>query len=232
MIIRNWMQTEPVTVTSDTLVVDAQRLVSDHDLRILPVVDEGRLRGVLTRKNLNEAANCVARTQNIHEVNYFVNRLKVKDLMNRMVKTVNDDDTVEYCMLKGQRESVSTFPVLREGSLVGLVSEVEIFNSLLQILGAEEKWHGVSIGPVEVPSGTLSRVAALVEDSGATLHAVFTMRIKNSTKKKIILRFESENLAQVVDVLRQTGYGPFEVISEVQACRMEANNHEVTCPAH
>ncbi|MEW6267237.1 MAG: CBS domain-containing protein [Thermodesulfobacteriota bacterium] len=231
MIVRNWMQKNPITVTGDTPVVEAQHLVSEHDLRILPVMEGGRLRGVLTRKNLNEAANCVARTQNIHEVNYFVNRLKVKDLMNRMVKTVDINDTVEYCMLKGRRESVSTFPVLENGVLVGLVSEVEIFESLLHILGAEERWEGITLEPMEVKHGTLGRIAQTAEAAGATIHGLLTMRLKDSTLKKVILRFETADLDQVVKSLETAGYKVFEVISDVQACRLEAGNHGVKCPA-
>ena len=210
MIVRNWMRREVHTVTSDTPVVEAQRIVSDKDLRILCVVDEGRLRGVLTRKNLNEAAQCVARTQNIHEVEYFVDRLKVKDLMNRMVKTVDANDTVERVMLRGRMEEVSTFPVVEKGQLVGLVSEMEIFNSMLEVLGVAEHLQGLSLEPVEIESGLLGRVAMLVEGAGGRLEALFTMRVPGSSKKKIVIRFESDDSDKVCHELEQAGYKVFE----------------------
>lgn len=210
MIVRNWMRREVHTVTSDTPVVEAQRIVSDKDLRILCVVDEGRLRGVLTRKNLNEAAQCVARTQNIHEVEYFVDRLKVKDLMNRMVKTVEAADTVERVMLRGRMEEVSTFPVVENGQLVGLVSEMEIFNSMLEVLGVAEHLQGLSLEPVELDPGLLGRVAMLVEGAGGRLEALFTMRVPGSSLKKIVIRFESEDSDKVCHSLEQAGYKVFE----------------------
>jgi acetoin utilization protein AcuB len=187
---------------------------------------------VLTRKNLNEATNCVASSQNIHEINFFVNRLKVKDIMNRMVKTVDINDTVEFCMLKGQKEKVSTFPVLENGHLVGLVSEVEIFQSLLQILGADEHWHGVTLEPGMIEPGALSKVAAVSAAAGAKNHAVFTMRMKDSPHKKIILRFEAEDLDKVVAALKEAGYKPVEVLMDVQTCRDNGNNNHgrITCP--
>ncbi|MEW5724860.1 MAG: CBS domain-containing protein [Thermodesulfobacteriota bacterium] len=222
MIVSNWMQPDPITIASDTSVVEAQRLVSENDLRILCVVDEGRLRGVLTRKNLNEAAQCVARTQNIHEVEYFVNRLKVKDLMNRMVKTVDAKDTVERVMLRGRRESVSTFPVMKEGKLVGLVSELEIFNSMIEVLGAEEHLQGLSLEPVEIEPGLLGRIAALSEGAGARLEALFTTRVEGTTKKKIILRFETDDLDRVKASLERAGYKVFEAEADTGAAK---NNH-------
>ncbi|MFH1135924.1 MAG: CBS domain-containing protein [Pseudomonadota bacterium] len=228
MIVRNWMTPDPVTVTSDALISEAQHLISEHDLRILCVVDDGRLRGVLTRKNVNEAVNCVAATQNIHEVNYFVKRLKVKDLMNRMVRTVDSSDTVEFCMMKGRRESISTFPVIENGKLAGLVSEVEIFNSMLEILGAQENMKGLSLEPVEIEPGLLGRIAALSEGAGARLEALFTVRVQDSTKKKVVLRFDIDDVNKVVAALERAGYKVFEVEAEGLGCRL--NGKRVACP--
>ena len=230
MIVRNWMQRDPISVHSDTLVSEAQGIISEKELRILPVVDDGVLRGVLTRKNLNESANCVTRTQSIHEVDYFVNHLLVKDVMNRMVKFVDVNDTVEYCMLKGHREGISTFPVMDGDKLVGIVSEVEIFRALLQILGAEEKWQGLTLEPMEMEKGILRKVATLSAENGARNHAIFTMRMPDSPKKKIIIRFETDDLDRVVKAFKEAGYTLLEVISEVQACRLNHDNH-INCPA-
>ena len=230
MLVGNWMAPEPKTVTSDTLVADAQRIVSESELRILCVVDEGRLRGVLTRKNLSEAANCVASTQNIHEVDYFVKRLKVKDLMNRMVKTADVRETVEQIMLRGQRESVSTFPVLDQGRLVGLVSEVEIFNAMLEVLGARENMKGLTLEPMEIEPGLLGRISAIAEGAGANLEAIFTVRVNGNPRlKKIVLRFEVDDVRRVADALRRVGYRILEAESDAQACQVDPVSEDVKC---
>ena len=143
MILRNWMRKEPVTVTSDSSVLEATRIIAETNLRALPVVDEGQLRGIVTRRDLLGAADLVARTQDMHEVEYYTHRLKIKDLMIRWPKTMTVDDTVEYCMLKGQEEQVSFYPVMDGDQLMGTVSSVEIFRSLAQILGTGEKWRGI-----------------------------------------------------------------------------------------
>ncbi|RPH66685.1 MAG: CBS domain-containing protein, partial [Burkholderiales bacterium] len=83
MLVRNWMQTDPITVPSDTLVSEAKRLLSDNNLHALPVVDDGRMRGLVTRANLLRQGQFVLRTQDPDEFNYFVTRLKVRDIMVR-----------------------------------------------------------------------------------------------------------------------------------------------------
>ena len=93
MIVGNWMHPNPATVTGDTLVSEAKRLISENNLQALPVVDErGRLRGLVTKSNLLRQVHFVLRTQNQDEFAYFVTRLKVRDIMVRNPDTVRIDE--------------------------------------------------------------------------------------------------------------------------------------------
>ena len=67
MLVRNWMQAHPVTIAGDVLVSEAKRLMSEHRLHALPVVEGGRLRGLVTRANLLRMGQFVLRTQNPDE---------------------------------------------------------------------------------------------------------------------------------------------------------------------
>jgi len=219
MILRNWMEKDPVTVTSDTPVAEAITLLVEKNLRALPVVDQGALRGLVTRKDLQGCATAVARAQNEHENEYFLNRLKIKDIMIRMPKTVEAGDSVEYCMLKGQEELIRNYPVMENGKLVGLVSSLELFSALSSILGADEIWCGITLEPMLIESGTIGKVAQVVESTGAVLYGIFTMRLPEVKEKRIILRFDGgQDLEAVAGALEAAGYGILEKTSAVQAC--------------
>src|SRR5665647_129057 len=97
MMVRNWMQANPITIPSDMLVSDAKRLLSEHNLHALPVVDQGHLRGLVTRANMLRIGHFVMATQDPDEFGYFVNRLRVRDVMVRNPATVSDSDTMEEC---------------------------------------------------------------------------------------------------------------------------------------
>ncbi len=129
MIVANWMQSNPLTIVSDALVSDAKQLISEKNLHALPVVDNGRLRGLVTRANLLRTGHFVLRTQSPDEFSFFVNRLKVRDIMVRNPATVQYDDTIEHCLLKGQELGVAQFPVLEGDSVVGVISASEIFRT-------------------------------------------------------------------------------------------------------
>ena len=122
MIVRNWMQQNPTLVNGDMLLSEAKRILSEHNLQALPVVDDGRLRGVITRAHCLQAAHFVARTQSADEYSFFANRLKVKDIMVRNPATVGATDTMEDCLRRGQELGIAQFPVMDGGQLVGLIS--------------------------------------------------------------------------------------------------------------
>ncbi|MFH1870452.1 MAG: CBS domain-containing protein [Pseudomonadota bacterium] len=133
------MKTNPMTIPSDTLVSEAKRLLSINNLPALPVVENGRLRGLVTRANLLRMGHFVLRTQSTDEFNFFVNRLKVRDVTVRNSATVQSDDTMEHCLLKGQNLGTAQFPVMDGEEVVGIISAKEIFQLAAHCLGAWEQ---------------------------------------------------------------------------------------------
>ncbi|MCL4800581.1 MAG: CBS domain-containing protein [Burkholderiales bacterium] len=223
MIVRNWMQADPATVTSDTLLAEAKRVIAEQNLHALPVVEEGRLRGLVTRQSCLRAADFVARTQSPDEFAFFVNRLKVKDVMVRNPATVRAADTMEHCLLKGQALGVGQFPVLEDGCVVGMISATEILQLAAQFLGAWEKWSGVTLAPTELGPGVLGRIAAAVEAAGATLHALYPIgrnELPDATdrpRKRVIVRCVTRDIGAVAQALGRAGFAVLETSAEVQS---------------
>ncbi len=127
MMVRKWMQANPMTIPSDTLVSDAKRLLSEHNLHALPVVDQGHLRGLVTRANMLRIGQFVLRTQDPDEFNFFVTRLRVRDVMVRNPATVSVDDTMQDCLRRGRELMVAQFPVMDGQQVVGIITANEIF---------------------------------------------------------------------------------------------------------
>ncbi len=220
MIVRNWMQHNPKLVDGDTLLSEAKRILSEHNLQALPVVDDGRLRGVITRAHCLQAAHFVARTQNADEYSFFANRLKVKDIMVRNPSTLQATDTMEECLRRGQDLGIGQFPVMDGDKVIGVISSREIFSLAAHFLGAWEKRCGVTLGPMEVKAGTIGRIADVVEGTGAEVQAIYPIaRNENGSnghprERKIIVRFRAAEMKKVVAVLEAAG---FSVIESVDA---------------
>ncbi|MBE0615281.1 MAG: CBS domain-containing protein [Burkholderiales bacterium] len=218
MIVRNWMQTNPRTIPSDMLVSEAKRLLSENNLHALPVVDDGKLRGLVTRANLLRMGHFVLRTQNPDEFNFFVTRLKVKDVMVRNPATVEANETMEQCLLRGQELGIAQFPVVDGKQVVGVISANEIFQLAAHCLGAWERRSGVTLAPLELGPGVLGRIADAVESAGAVLQALYPIGRHDDhadagyLKKKVIIRFHANELRQVVSALEAAGFAVIESV--------------------
>ena len=214
MIVRNWMKPNPLTVSGDALVSEAKRLLLDNNLNTLPVVEEGRLRGLVTRHNMMRMGHYVMRTQNPEEFNFFVNRLKVRDIMVRNPATVEANDTIEHCLSYGKQLMVAQFPVLQEGQVVGIISAKEIFQLAAHCVGAWERRNGVTLAAIRLTPGVLGRIADVAEAAGAVLQAIYPIAMDDTRaddgypEKTVILRFRSPDYGAVLSALESAGFFP------------------------
>lgn len=220
MIVRNWMQANPMTIPGTTLVSEAKRLISENNLHALPVVEDGRLRGLVTRANLLRMGHFVLRTQDPDEFNYFVTRLLVKDVMVRAPATVQAADTMEYCLLKGQELGVAQFPVMEGKRVVGVISANEIFNFAARCLGGGERRSGVTLAPLRIGPGALARIAAICDKAGAVPQALYPVDRRDAEPhgacdaRPLIMRFHGADASVVAAALQAAG---LEVIESVDA---------------
>ena len=136
MLVRDWMKTTPTKISSSTLVSEAKSLLIDNNLNALLVVDDGHLRGLITRHNIMRMSHYVMRMQNADEVSYFINRLKVRDIMVRCPATLQADDTIRHSLRYGNELKVAQFPVLEGKEVVGILSAKEIFQLAAHFAGA------------------------------------------------------------------------------------------------
>ncbi len=215
MIVRNWMQRQPMTIAGDVLVSEAKRLISENKLQALIVVDaRGRLRGLVTRANLLRLGHFVMRTQSPDEFSFFATRLRVRDVMVRNPATVDIGDTIEECLRRGRDLGVAQFPVLDNGKVVGIISSNEIFQLAAHFAGAWEKRNGVTLAPLNLGPGVLGKIADVAEAAGAVLQAIYPVQRRHDDEdddeKSVILRFHAADAAVVVTALEAAGFAVAE----------------------
>ena len=218
MLVRSWMQANPMTIPSDMLASEARRILSENNLHALPVVaDAGRLRGLVTRANLLRTGHFVSRTQDPDEFNYFVTRLRVRDIMVRNPSTVQAGDTMEHCLRKGQQLGVAQFPVLDGQQVVGVISANEIFQIAAHCMGAWEHRSGITLGPVRLGPGVMGRIADIAEAAGAVLQALYPVAARHDApadggypEKRVIVRFHAGEMRDVVAAFEAAGFAVME----------------------
>jgi acetoin utilization protein AcuB len=138
MLVRTWMTENPVTISSHVRMKDAAELMREREVRHLPVVDDGKLVGMVTLADIRKASPSPATTFSVGEVNYLLDQILVSDIMARNPHTIAPDTTVEDAALLGYRSGYGSFPVVEDGKLVGIITQKDLLDIMMSIFAGGE----------------------------------------------------------------------------------------------
>ena len=171
------MSTNVITVTEDTLVNDAKKIMDAHRIRRLPVMKKDKLVGLVTRHMLLEAAPSPATSLNIWEINYLLSKMTVKEIMVKNPATISPDMPVEAALQLGQEMGYGAFPVVEDGRLVGMVTESDIVRMMTMLLGVKEQGARIDVKTRSKEFGYLKGILDILDKNKAILLSMMTLRI-------------------------------------------------------
>lgn len=132
-LVRDWMTPHPITVDPKTSLPDAHRLMKDSRIRRLPVVDRGRLVGIVTLGDVREAEPSDATSLSIYEIHYLLSKLSIDHIMTRDPLTIAPDATIRQAARLMLDNKIGGLPVVdARGALVGIITESDIFRIFAQ----------------------------------------------------------------------------------------------------
>jgi CBS domain-containing protein len=138
--VRDIMTSPAIVITPDTTVPVANAIMRQHNIRHLPVVENGRLVGIISRGDLREASISNAINADFYELNFMLNRLQVKDIMTRRVYTVTPEAPVVHAAELMTRHKIAGLPVVApDNSVIGIVTESDLLNMLVRKLREAEE---------------------------------------------------------------------------------------------
>ncbi len=132
------MVTNVITIPSDTSLTEASRVMDANRLRRLPVVDKGKLVGIVTKDGLAKAGPSQLTTFSVHELSYLLNKITVRDVMRKDVLTGTPDMMLKEAVALAQSKRVGSVVVLDGDKVVGIMTTNDIFYKVLNpMLGLE-----------------------------------------------------------------------------------------------
>ena len=129
--VRSWMTEKVITITPQTTLPEAQRIMLEYKIRRLPVVKSGKLVGIVTLGDIREAKPSDATTLSIYELNYLMDRLTAKDFMTPNPITVTPDATIAEAARLMVAHKIGGLPVIDHGDLVGIITETDLCRLLI-----------------------------------------------------------------------------------------------------
>ncbi|MCE7988300.1 MAG: CBS domain-containing protein [Caldilinea sp. CFX5] len=135
--VRDVMATALLCVDSLTTVPEAQRLMQEHRIRRLPVIDDGKLVGIITQGDVRGALPSEATTLNRTEQAYLMNQVKVDRIMHTNVLTIRPEASLADAARLMVQHKIGGLPVLADdGAVIGIVTESDIFGAFVKIFDA------------------------------------------------------------------------------------------------
>lgn len=168
MFVKLRMTANPFTVGPDNTIPEAVALMIENNIRHLPVVDNGRVVGVLSKGDIDAAGPSRATTFSAGEVAYLLNKLKVSKVMTRNPLTIAPDALLEEAALLMRNNKIEMLPVVDHGRLVGVITESAILDSFIDILGFRDRGTRLWIEATDEP-GVLANLTGIMGRHGANI---------------------------------------------------------------
>ncbi len=169
MLVRERMTTTPVTISPETSVSDALRLMRERKVRRLPVLDaRGQLVGIVSDKDLLYASPSPATSLSIWEIHELLYKLTVDKVMTRKVITVTEDTPLEEAARIMADSKIGGLPVMRDKTLAGIITETDLFKAFLALLGGRRSGVRVTVSIPDI-KGTVAKIAGAIFGVGGNI---------------------------------------------------------------
>jgi acetoin utilization protein AcuB len=120
MLVGQRMSRPVITVGPDLPITEALNLLRREKIRRAPVIEKGKLVGIVTIADIQNASPSQATSLSIWEINYLISKITVKDVMAQKVLTVQEDIPIEDAARLMADNKIGGLPVLRGNEMVGM----------------------------------------------------------------------------------------------------------------
>lgn len=197
MLIRDIMTSPPVAISPDVTLAEAYRILQEKDIRHLPVVDRGRLVGVITDRDLRLATSCLAPSP-------FSPDSRVAEAMCREPVTADASDPVEDAAARMRERKIGCLPIVEDGRLIGIITGIDLLDALLKMTGVTRP-----SGRLEVVlpdrAGELARLAEFLSHRDLNVRSILSYP-ENADAIRAVLRVDSIQIRELGADLRRAGF--------------------------
>ncbi len=210
---REKIRRNPITIGPDANFFEARGLIHDKGVRHLPVIDkDNHLIGIVTDRDVREAAPSDATLLSVQELNYLLGKLKVSAFMTPKEKliTIHPDTLIEEAVKLMRDHKIGCLPVLDEGKLYGLFTETDALDHMVDIFGLNQKGTRLSIAFEDKP-GTILGALEVFKKLNINIISIVTPSFMVDGKRIAAIRIQTEEYQEAVNGLEKGGYDVLSV---------------------
>ena len=138
MFVGDRMSHPVIYVAPDTKVQEAMHLMKQEGISRVPVIEKGKLVGIVSDYDLLNASPTKATSLSVWEINYLLSKITVEEVMTTEVTTITRDIPIEEAARIMVDKGISGLPVMDGDNVAGIITETDLFKILLELMGARD----------------------------------------------------------------------------------------------
>lgn len=202
MLVRDRMTAPAVTIDPKTPIYDALALMKARRIRRFPVVKGRRLVGIVTWTDLMRASPSPATSLTVWEIPYLLMKAPVSEVMSRTVITVSPTATIEEAAVLMRRHKFGGMPVVEEGAVVGVVTESDIFDAFIDLMGLRRGGARLTI-ELDSRVDALDEVVRTIRECDIRIHSLAAYPVDGLGQ--VVVRVDTPYPLHLVQVLSEHG---------------------------
>jgi len=202
MLVGERMSHPIISIAPDMPVHDALDMFKRERIRRAPVVKEGKLIGIVSDKDLLNASPSPASSLSIWEMNYLLSKITISEVMTKKVLTVSEDTPIEEAARIMADNKIGGLPVMRDGHVVGIITETDLFKVFLEFMGAREKGIRVT-ALVEDEPGQLAKITKAITELGGNFIAFGQFTGEDPSNRLVTFKVTGPNKEAIKKAISQ-----------------------------
>jgi len=205
MLVRDRMSKDVVVISSSTTILEAEKIMKEKEIRRLPVVDREKLVGIVTFNDLLEAEPSKATTLSRFELTYLLSKMTVAEIMKKKVITIKPDIPIEEAAFIMKNNKVGGLPVIEETRVMGMITESDVFEVLVETLGVELGGTRITLELPEKP-GELHQVTGIISKYMVNILSLATFYIDEKPNLRyVVIRIATRNYEPIIKEFEASG---------------------------
>ena len=199
--VRDAMTRDVVTVGSEESAARAWGLCRERNIRHLPVVEGGRLVGIVSDRDLRD----LSPPRDTADQENTLGWVQIRDMMSTGVVTAHPLDTIEHAAKVIYENRFNCLPVVADDEIVGIITSSDLVRTLVELTGAHGEGGWVE---VEVPNepGQLASITEVIRDRHVNIAGIFLGPASREAYRAIVLRLETTDPRNIAESLTTAGY--------------------------
>ena len=203
MFVKDFMSTSPISIPIETPILEALSIMRKRKVHQLPVMNKGKLVGLVAERELLKVSPSPASTLSIFEMNHLLSKMTVKDVLVKDPISVESNCTIEESALQMREHRIRSLLVVDNGVLKGIITQSDVFEALIRIFGLRKPGIRLVL-EMENKVGALADVLILVKNRGVNVHAV-ACREKDDQLVHVMIRLASTNVDDLLSDFTNSG---------------------------